>query len=413
MRLRVWLACGAALIGAALAPPVLAQTPRGLDRLSHILVLYMENRSFDNLFGEFPGANGIVQAGEAAVQRDGEGKPFAGAAGGEGALPHRKEPGGAEQDRGARQFAEPALLDLRHPPGCHRSDAHPGSHPRLLYKPLADPRRQERLLRPVLERRRARHGLLRAAGLKDTNIWKLAQSYTLLDNFFMGALGGSFLNHIWLVCACAPVWPDPPKSQRSRVDAEGHVLEEKRVTAPGDGDYAVNTTQSIFLNNGRQAENVLPPQRAATIGDMLTEKGVGWAWYSGGWDLATQVRTPEEDKALQAQSFQWHHQPFAYFARFDPTTQSGRDQRTAHLKDAGELDADIKSGKLPPVAFYKPIGVLNQHPGYASLIPGDEEIGRIIKLMDESPMKDSYAVIITYDENGGFWDHVAPPHGPP
>src|SRR5215208_8472171 len=94
MRLRVWLACGAALIGAALAPPVLAQTPRGLDRLSHILVLYMENRSFDNLFGEFPGANGIAQAGEAAVQRDGEGKPFAGAAGGEGALPHRKEPGG-------------------------------------------------------------------------------------------------------------------------------------------------------------------------------------------------------------------------------------------------------------------------------------------------------------------------------
>ena len=77
MRLRVWLACGAALIGAALAPPVLAQTPRGLDRLSHILVLYMENRSFDNLLGEFPGANGIAQAGEAAVQRDGEGKPFA------------------------------------------------------------------------------------------------------------------------------------------------------------------------------------------------------------------------------------------------------------------------------------------------------------------------------------------------
>ena len=89
---------------------------------------------------------------------------------------------------------------------------------------------------------------------------------------------------------------------------------------------------------------------------MLTEKGVGWAWYSGGWDLATRVRTPEEDKALQAQSFQWHHQPFAYFARFDPTTQSGRDQRTAHLKDAGELEADIQ---LPPVAFYKPIGVLN------------------------------------------------------
>src|SRR5215217_455981 len=77
MRLQVWLACGAALIGAALAPQVLAETPRGLDRLSHILVLYMENRSFDNIFGAFPGANGIAQAGEAAVQRDREGKPYA------------------------------------------------------------------------------------------------------------------------------------------------------------------------------------------------------------------------------------------------------------------------------------------------------------------------------------------------
>ena len=55
--------------------------------------------------------------------------------------------------------------------------------------------------------------------------------------------------------------------------------------------------------------------------------------------------------------------------------------------------------------------MLNQHPGYANLVPGDEEVGRIVRLMEESPMKDSFAVVITYDENGGFWDHVAPPSG--
>src|SRR5215207_9882277 len=47
-----------------------------LDRLSHILVIYMENRSFDNIFGEFPGANGIGQAGESAVQRDRDDKRY-------------------------------------------------------------------------------------------------------------------------------------------------------------------------------------------------------------------------------------------------------------------------------------------------------------------------------------------------
>src|SRR5205085_7473940 len=41
---------------------------------------------------------------------------------------------------------------------------------------------------------------------------KLAKQYTLADNFFHGAFGGSFLNHLWLVCACAPVWPNAPES---------------------------------------------------------------------------------------------------------------------------------------------------------------------------------------------------------
>ena len=64
---------------------------------------------------------------------------------------------------------------------------------------------------------------------------------------------------------------------------------------------------------------------------------------------------------------------------------------------------------MPPVAFYKPVGVLNQHPGYANVVAADEEVGRIVGLMEDSPIKGSYAVIITYDEFGGFFDHVPPP----
>ena len=68
---------------------------------------------------------------------------------------------------------------------------------------------------------------------------------------------------------------------------------------------------------------------------------------------------------------------------------------------------------MPPVAFYKPMGVLNQHPGYANVAAADEEVGRIVRLMDESPIKGRYAVIITYDEFGGFFDHVPPPQPRP
>ncbi|HEX8167571.1 MAG TPA: alkaline phosphatase family protein [Beijerinckiaceae bacterium] len=389
----------------------LAQAPQGLDKLSHILVLYLENRSFDNLFGEFPKANGIANAGEAAVQRDRDGKPYE-------TLPPLAKPFDIPEN--PKEIRDIAALD-----GLpNKPFPIPGVRPGVVADTFTkDPIHAFYTNRTQIHGGRndwfaaysdvkaLAMGYYPAAALKDTNLWKLAERYTLLDNFFMGAFGGSFFNHHWLICACAPAWPDPPKDLRSQVDGEGHVVAERRVTAAGDGDHAVNTTQSIFLNNGRQGANLLPPQTATTIGDRLTEKGIDWAWYSGGWDLATAVRTPEQDKEFSAQKFQWHHQPFAYYERFSPLTQSGRDQRLKHLRDASRLEADIKSGALPAVSFYKPVGVLNQHAGYASLIPADEEVGRIVKLMEESPMKGSYAVVITYDENGGFWDHVAPPMG--
>lgn len=84
-----------------------------------------------------------------------------------------------------------------------------------------------------------------------------------------------------------------------------------------DGDWAVNTTQSIFLNNGKVGGDLLPPQVAATVGDRLTAKGVDGAPYAGGWSLAIKANcSAEEEKQLADQPFQWHHQPFAYFSRF-------------------------------------------------------------------------------------------------
>jgi phospholipase C len=391
------------------APAVRAQESRPIDKLEHILVLYLENRSFDNLFGEFPGADGLKNAN--ATQREKDGTPFS-------VLPAPPMP--FDRPENPADLRTVTLESLPNQPFSLvgiRPGVTTATHTRDLIHAFYTNRTQidagrNDLFAAYSDAKGLVMSYFSEGDMKDTTLWQLARRYTLLDNFFMGAFGGSFLNHIWLVCACAPSWPDPPNSQRSQVDDAGRVIADRRVTATGDGDYAVNTTQSIFLNNGRQGENVLPPQHAVTIGDRLTEKGVPWAWYSGGWTLAAKSdRTPEEDRALQTQSFQWHHQPFAYFARFDPTTQKGRDERTAHLRDASTLEGDIKAGTLPPVAFYKPIGVLNQHPGYANLVPADEEVGRIVRLMEESPIKDSFAVVITYDENGGFYDHVTPPHG--
>jgi acid phosphatase len=107
--------------------------------------------------------------------------------------------------------------------------------------------------------------------------------------------------------------------------------------------------------------------------------------------------------------FEAHHHPFYYFNRFNPTTASGAAERAAHFKDYTDLLNDIQNGSLPPVAFYKPQGNLTQHPGESDVMSGDAHAADLVARLQASPQWRSMLIIVTYDESGGFWDHVAPP----
>src|SRR5713226_4077438 len=60
----------------AWAQTVPVKAPKGIEKIEHIVVIYLENHSFDNLFGKFPSANGLTHAGKAAIQVDKDGKPY-------------------------------------------------------------------------------------------------------------------------------------------------------------------------------------------------------------------------------------------------------------------------------------------------------------------------------------------------
>jgi len=280
-------------------------------------------------------------------------------------------------------------------------------------------------------------------GYYDTSslkLWQWARRYTLADRFFMGAFGGSFLNHQWLICACTPVFPDAPASMRAQLDERGRL--KKRPGSPAsvmqgpvhvfDGQvspdgYAVNTSQPPYQPSGAPpakggnldladpARNPVPPQTAKTIGDTLSAKGVSWAWYGGAWTqaLADGRREPEAKRAViytrdaGSPNFQPHHQPFNYFARFAPGTAD----RAKHIKDGEDLLADIGKGALPQVVLYKPAGRLTQHPSYTDVASGDAHIADVLERLEKSPQWPRMLVIVTYDENGVYWDHVAPPTG--
>jgi phospholipase C len=284
-------------------------------------------------------------------------------------------------------------------------------------------------------------------------MWQWAREYTLADNFFQAAFGGSYLNHQWLVCACTPYTPTAPDSMRVRLDAAGKL--QKRPTSPSanvgaaqifsDGlggqvtpdGYSVNTTQPPFQPSGilpapdgpRTHANPrgglvgntslgepVPPQTSKTVGDTLSTKGVSWAWYAGGWNAAVADGLQEPSaprhviyhRAPDSPNFQPHHQPFNYFARFAP----GTPDRARHLKDGADFMADISAGTLPSVSFYKPAGRDTQHPSYTDVMSGDAHIAGVLEQLRASPQWKDMLVVVTYDENGGYWDHVPPPQGP-
>jgi acid phosphatase len=188
--------------------------------------------------------------------------------------------------------------------------------------------------------------------------------------------------------------------------------------------FAVNTMQPPYQPSGiapaaagdprygdPAAPTTLPAQTLATIGDRLDAKGVPWAWYSGAWKAAS-AGTPEARAIIYKNpvQFQAHHQPFNYFAAFDPATHGA--YRAAHLRDFdSEFLADAAAGRLPAVTFYKPQGNLNEHPGYANVSDGDTHIAGVVAALEKSPQWPHMLVVVTYDENGGFWDHAAVPRG--
>jgi phospholipase C len=318
-----------------------SRTPKAaadpLSQINHIVVIYEENHSFDNLYGGWEGVNGPGNADSShTVQVDQSGIAFAcllqldvnltvpplsptcnttshfinnrflidsyipasattcpvpgGAFAPNGVANGQGLPGGCTRDLVHRYYQEQFQLN-----GGHQNRYALGSDAAGL-----------------------------VMGIYDTTalpIYKYLHQpahphYAISDDFFQGAFGGSFLNHQWLVAAAAPQWQNAvndggPTDLHSVVDANGMPGSTPLYSSPGSGlgdrqetascspgpgrgptppgvtcgDYAVNTTQPWYqpFSPGTVDARRLPPLSSPTIGSRLSAAGVDWAWYSGGW----------------------------------------------------------------------------------------------------------------------------------
>jgi phospholipase C len=116
------------------------------------------------------------------------------------------------------------------------------------------------------------------------------------------------------------------------------------------------------------------------------------------------LRGLERRYSRPAKLFQFHHQPFAYFAKYAPGMPGRR-----HLKDEADFFHELATGNFPAVAFVKPLGDNNEHPGYSTVVAGQQRVAVPVKAVQNSSIWPHAVVIVTYDEHGGRWDHVPPP----
>jgi phospholipase C len=373
-----------------------ARAAGSLDKVNHLIVVYQENWSFDSLYGKFPGANGFASISGSAAQYpvttavrqvDKNGQPYT-------TLPQpintNLSPPAPDSRIPANLPVAPFDLSLFIPPNQTSGDL---VHRFYQEQYQIDGGKMDKFV-----------AWSDAAGLvmsyyDATNLpeGKLAQQYTICDNFFHGAFGGSFLNHQFLIAAAAPTWPNAPSGIVAQLDASGMMVKDGKVTPDG---YVINTA---FTVNSPHPANVtdktqlVPEQTQPTIGDRLNEKNVSWAWYSGGWNDAI-AGHPDP-------LFQFHHQPFAFYANY----ADGTPGCAAHLKDEQDFLTALTSNSLPAVSYIKPLGHNNEHPGYADLQTGQQHVADLVSAVQKSPYWADSAIIITYDENGGRWDHVSPP----
>ena len=450
------------------------------DKVQNVVVIYAENRAFDNLFGNFPGANGLGNIVDAqgrptaayVPQKDRDGNTV---------LPTLPQTwGGVTMPGQAQTVTQAQSAGLPNAPFSAETafvktagvTLNSSTVTRDLYHRFFENQMQINGGKNDMFAAWADAGGLTMGHFdySQSGLYKLAQQYVLADNFFEGAFGGSFLNHQYLICACAPEYANAdtaaakPTIAVLDTDAQGAYLPKLSLAAAspasamdgpprfvrsgnitpanyfGDGKfYAVNTMQPAYQPSGNTpvaggansdllyattaSATTLPPQTTQNIGDLLSAKGVSWAWYSGSWDaaLADGARDPSAKRSViyagdangvssaAAVDFQPHHQPFNYYANMDPVKNA--DQRKAHLQDYNNLVAQAAAGTLPSVAFYKPEGLYNQHEGYANLADGDAKITDLVQKLQASPQWKNMVIVITYDEFGGVWDHVAPPKG--
>jgi len=165
----------------------------------------------------------------------------------------------------------------------------------------------------------------------------------------------------------------------------------------GNGDNAftdINPHNTVFT---------IPPSTTRSIGDELLAKNVSWKYYGDQWNNYIADPYQLNFKVIGAKTDEYCSicNPFQY----DTSIMTKPAIRKAHIQDTTDLYADISKSSLPAVSFVKPSGLVDGHPQESKLDLFEGFSKKIVDAIRANPkLWRSTAIMITFDEGGGFYD---------
>lgn len=227
-----------------------------------------------------------------------------------------------------------------------------------------------------------------------TALWNYAQSFALSDNFHTTNIGQSTIGVLNLVSGqthgvLPPTIP--------------HTVVQGTVIKDIDPKYDVCslTPQTIELTG-------------KNVGNLLNDKGITWGWFQGGFRDCTATHMGPNGPVVD---YVPHHNPFQYYQstsnpdHLPPTSVKmiGNTDQANHLYDLKDFWAAVDSGHMPAVSFLKARAFQNGHAGNSTPLLEQQFLVSTINKLQKTHQWKHLAIIIAYDDSGGFYDHEVPP----
>jgi phospholipase C len=256
-----------------------------------------------------------------------------------------------------------------------------------------------------------------------TGLWNYAQRYAMGDNNYDTTFGPSTPGALNLISGQTGASFAVSPSTGQPVAAPGAVSPPNGAglgTTYGDLDPAYDDCSDA----SHTTTNPVGVATSKNVGDLLNAKGVTWGWFQGGFapsgtnsaGLAVCGHSHTNIGGVQVTDYSPHHEPFQYYKstanpkHLPPSSEAaiGHTDQANHQYDLSNFYTTLSHGNMPAVSFLKASEYQDGHPGYSDPLDEQNFLVNTINQIETSKYWRSTAIVVTYDDSDGWYDHQPP-----